>query len=115
MKVMVVVSKPGPPPVVVKISAKIDSRKIISIISTTETARPGGDVEVAQLLQIGGAVHARRFQLLAVHRLQGRHEDQAGERQPLPGDHHDDGKQGWADSQSTGVAPKKMLICANKP
>ena len=38
MKVMVVVSKPGPPPVVVKISAKIDNRKIISIISTTETA-----------------------------------------------------------------------------
>ncbi|MNQ87552.1 hypothetical protein D3C85_1027800 [compost metagenome] len=66
-----------------------------------------GNVEVAQLLQIRGAIHARRFQLLAVHRLQGRHEDQAGKRQPLPRDHHDDGKQGVSRQPVDGRGAKK--------
>ncbi len=49
-------------------------------------------IEVAQLLQVVGTVHARGLELLAVHALQRGHEDQRGKRQPLPG-HHDDDRQ----------------------
>ena len=91
---MLVGRRPGPPPVVTKISAKTLRRKIVSIRMTTVIgrARCGSD-DVAEEGERSRAVHLGRLLLLLVERLEGREEDERGEGQPLPGDDEDDGEQ----------------------
>ena len=68
---------PGPPPVVTKISANTVSRKIVSIMITTrDGARQMRQGDVEEVRDRAGAVHARRFLLLLVERLQRGQQDQ---------------------------------------